>query len=774
MKKGNILIVDDEPSFLKFVSGSLQEVDYDCAVAPDAEAGLELLGKHPFDVVIIDLELPGMNGIQLLEKIKETHSDIVPILLSGTGNISVAVTAIKLGAFEFLEKPCHKELLIQSVDRAIAHRLTQQHLEEIRSAFEQIESTFEASPYFIVVTDLHARLIRCNLTVNRLAGVNTSELKGKNIHESICLEAHPVDKCPFCEKRAAGDYAIESFPFLNKLFNMDVRPLKDKAGRHWGWMFLGRDMTQLQKAQQDLKTSELRLKAILDSILTGVIVIDDITGNILNINPYALTAVGRAKEEIVGSTCHAIIPLTEKERRAGKMEFNRGQHSERRLMSAEGEKPILSNVTRTTVDGRAVQVMSFIDIGALKRTEEALRASEEKFRQIVENIGMGVALISPDMKILETNNQVKRWYPHIDTDQPQLCYQVFRNPPGKRVCRECPTKRTLTDGQVHTTTMETTYADKGFRSIRISSSPIHNAEGKITAAIEMIEDITDQVVIEQQLQQARKLESIGQLAAGIAHEINTPMQFISNNTRFLKTGVEAMLAVIQKLGELLGHIHQNTLCPEHVAEIESLIKISDLEFLAEEGPQAIDSSLEGIERITQIVRAMKDFSHPAGKQRSPLDINQAIENTLTVTRNEWKYVSDVETAFDPSMPLVPCFPGPFNQVLLCLIVNASQAIAEKIGLSPPEKGKIRISTHATERWGEVRIEDSGTGIPEAIRGRIFDPFFTTKEVGKGTGQGLSIAHSVIVQQHGGNLHVESEVGKGTTFFIKLPLHPLEE
>jgi signal transduction histidine kinase len=171
--------------------------------------------------------------------------------------------------------------------------------------------------------------------------------------------------------------------------------------------------------------------------------------------------------------------------------------------------------------------------------------------------------------------------------------------------------------------------------------------------------------------------------------------------------------------------------------------------------------------VAKIVQAMKDFSHPGTETKVPFDLNRAIESTLTVCRNEWKYVAELETDFDPSLPPVSCLPGEFNQVILNIVVNAAHAIADKT--EGKSKGVISISTRSQDDKVEIRIRDSGTGIPEKARGRIFDPFFTTKEVGKGTGQGLAIARSVIVDKHQGEIFFETEVGQGTTFVLRLPL-----
>ena len=165
---------------------------------------------------------------------------------------------------------------------------------------------------------------------------------------------------------------------------------------------------------------------------------------------------------------------------------------------------------------------------------------------------------------------------------------------------------------------------------------------------------------------------------------------------------------------------------------------------------------------------MKDFSHPDEKEKIELDLNRAIESTLTMARNEWKYVADMETDYDASLPMVSCLPGEFSQAILILIINAAHAIADVIGKGGPQKGKIKVQTRNCPEWDEVRIQDTGSGIPANIRARIFDPFFTTKEIGKGTGQGLAIARSVIVDKHGGTIHFETEEGEGHNFYHPSP------
>ena len=274
--------------------------------------------------------------------------------------------------------------------------------------------------------------------------------------------------------------------------------------------------------------------------------------------------------------------------------------------------------------------------------------------------------------------------------------------------------------------------------------------------------------MELQLRHAQKMESIGQLAAGIAHEINTPTQFIGDNTRFIRDAFGDLKPLLAAQARLHAAALAGPVPPALLAEVAAAAKAADLDYLAEEIPKALGQSLDGIERVTNIVRAMKEFSHPGTTEKTALDLNRAIESTLTVCRSEWKYVAELVTEFDAGLPPVPVLPGEFNQVVLNIVINATHAIADVVG-NGGGKGTITVGTRQDGDWAEVRIRDSGTGIPEHARERVFDPFFTTKGVGKGTGQGLAIAHSVVVEKHGGTLRFETETGKGTTFVIRLPL-----
>lgn len=377
---------------------------------------------------------------------------------------------------------------------------------------------------------------------------------------------------------------------------------------------------------------------------------------------------------------------------------------------------------------------------------------------------------------ISTDGTIKRW----NTLAENILRVKELEALGKNIY-ECPISWETEKVNEHIAQCATEGVSKRLNEVRFTSSqgmdglldliinPVTDVGAKSSSLIILGTDITEYKLMERQLVQSQKLESIGQLAAGISHEINTPAQYVGDNTRFLETA----FANLEKV-----HLLYDRLLEDHRAgrPIEPLIQTIgaaeeeiDFSFIRKEIPEAIRQSLEGIERISRIVLSMKEFSHPGTDEKTGIDINRAIRNTITVAKNEWKYVAEVATDFDLELPPVHCLVGEFNQVILNMIINASHAIADKVEAGTAQKGTIEVSTRRDGDFVEIRIRDDGSGIREDIRSKIFDPFFTTKDVGKGTGQGLAISHTVIVKKHGGTIDFESKLGEGTTFIIRLPI-----
>lgn len=304
------------------------------------------------------------------------------------------------------------------------------------------------------------------------------------------------------------------------------------------------------------------------------------------------------------------------------------------------------------------------------------------------------------------------------------------------------------------------------RSLLLSVLPLDDATAGGRGVIGVGADITRARELERQLAQANRLESIGQLAAGIAHEINTPIQYVADNVAFLSDATDDLLSAAQRIAGLVSEAPSRDV---PATEITAVLDPLDLDFLGEEIPGAMSQSKEGLGRVTEIVRAMKEYAHP-GTTRREIDINRAVESTVQVCRNEWKYVAKVDLDLAPDVGLVPCYEGELKQVILNMVVNAAQAIGDDPHRrAEGELGTISISTRRTDNELLIVIRDDGPGMDENVRQRVFDPFFTTKEVGKGSGQGLGIAHAVIVTKHQGRIDLATAPGEGACFTLHLPL-----
>jgi PAS domain S-box-containing protein len=311
-------------------------------------------------------------------------------------------------------------------------------------------------------------------------------------------------------------------------------------------------------------------------------------------------------------------------------------------------------------------------------------------------------------------------------------------------------------------------SDGKIKYVNIVSNKIIDANGSFIGIVLAIRDITKIVKIEAQSALSQKMESVGQLAAGIAHEINTPMQFVGDNTFFIRDSFPSFIEFIEKSKEYFSR-NRSELDREAGAFLDELIEKNDLEYLSSEIPIAIDRTLEGIDRVRRIVIAMKNFAHSSGKVKSKSNLNQGIEVTVTISKNEWKYNSELIANLNPNLPLVYCSLDEINQVVLNMIINSAHSIIEKKSKKPDFFGEIKVSTEFDDSKAYIIIQDNGCGIDKDKFNRIFDPFYTTKEVGKGTGQGLAIAHDIIVNKHKGLIEVESESGEGAKFIISLPI-----
>jgi PAS domain S-box-containing protein len=396
-----------------------------------------------------------------------------------------------------------------------------------------------------------------------------------------------------------------------------------------------------------------------------------------------------------------------------------------------------------------------------RKMNQKLQESENRLTRILESVPVGIALVGVDYRIRWANRMA------MDLVGARTPEEFIGHSCDQVMCGAC--ERGCPFGEIGgaSASGETTIMrrDGTYLPVFKRVQTINFEHEKLR--LESFIDLTERRHLEAELGQARKLEAVGQLASGVAHEVNTPIQYVGDGIRFLKDGTESMLKLLPLYRRVAAASAGGAAEPRDLEEIRWLEEDIDLEWLLPEIPTSFDRCLEGVERVARIVRALKEFAHHDERAKSPADLNHSLETTLTIARNEYKYVADVETSWGEIPPVV-CLVSELNQVFLNLILNAAQAI-EDVVKNSGGRGKIRISTKLEGGCVRIDVEDSGGGIPPAIQDRIFEPFFTTKEVGKGSGQGLAIARSVVVDKHGGSLTFQSQKGWGTTFTVLLPI-----
>jgi signal transduction histidine kinase len=299
-------------------------------------------------------------------------------------------------------------------------------------------------------------------------------------------------------------------------------------------------------------------------------------------------------------------------------------------------------------------------------------------------------------------------------------------------------------------------------------------DGRLAGALVAFNGVTEQQRPTAESVNAQKLEELGRIAGGVAHEINTPTQYVNDNVHFLRDAFEALGDLVRAGERVVECSLQGDSVESAINDLASKTEQSDLRELEQEVPAALEQTLEGLSRINKIAGALRVFLHPATDEKTAADLNRAIENAVAVCRNEWRYVARVELDFDEGMPSVTCWIHEFSQVILNLVINAAHSIADKIAGRPGEMGQITITTRTRGEYAEIKVRDDGVGIPSDLLHAIFAPFFTTKEKGRGTGQGLALAWSVIVDKHGGSIKADSEMGEGAVFTILLPFREVRE
>jgi PAS domain S-box-containing protein len=665
------------------------------------------------------------------------------------------------------------------VSRDITERKQAEKALEERTAY--LNTLIEISPVGIAVLDKEERIQMCNPAFERLFLFSREEMQGFNLDELI-IPTELVSEAESLTRQTLGgasvhatsrrrrkdgtlvDVEIYAVPLV-----MDDKPL--------GFLGLYQDVTERKQVEEALAQERDLLGTLMDN-LPDTIYFKDRESRFTRINEAVAKGFGLSDPgQAIGKTDFDFFTA----------EHAQQAYNDEQEVITTGKPMTAKEEKETWPDGRVTWVsttkMPFRDAnGAIigtfgvshditkrKRAEEALRTSEERYRELFENASDLVYTTDLEGRLTSLNRVAEQTIGYSREEAAQMNLRQLVDPRHWQRVEQTRERLLAGDSAV---TLELEITARGGRRVMLEVNPRLIYKGGKPVGMQGIgRDITGRDEREMELRHAQKLESVGRLASGIAHEINTPIQFVGDNTRFVQDSFRGLQTLLSKYQELRDAAASGAVSPGVLAAVRRVEEESDCAYLLEEIPKALTQTLDGVTRVATLVRAMKDFAHPESKEKAAADLNKALLSTLIVARNELKCVADVETDLG-DLPPVVCNISDLNQVFLNLLVNAAHAIGDVVK-DTGKKGKIRVRTVPEGKTVLVTITDTGCGIPEGIRTKVFDPFFTTKGVGRGTGQGLAIARSVVVERHKGTLTFESEVGKGTSFYVRLPVESEE-
>jgi two-component system NtrC family sensor kinase len=512
------------------------------------------------------------------------------------------------------------------------------------------------------------------------------------------------------------------------------------------------------------------------SVTPDLFCVADFDGQFKRVNPAWQTTLGWTREELCSDTRPELLHPDDRaaslERRARILAGDEQTQSwEARYLHKDGSYRYLQ-WTATPFFGERVLYAAARDVTERRSTEDALRASQARFARLGESGIIAIAVADLQGKYHEVNEAYAALcgYSREELLSGAVTW-VAQTPSEWQETDEAATTELVATGVASPWEKELFRKDGSRVPVLLGVAMLDSQR-----CIVFVADLSHQKRAEAALRRneallrhSQKMEALGQLAAGVAHEINTPAQYVTDNLAFLQRAFRGLLEPLRLATGLLDEARVGKVPDSTIARLEAALEDAEIDFVVEQAPRALEQSLDGIRRVSSIVAAMKGFSHPSSAQKEPADLREIIETTLNVSRNRWKYVADVTTEVDPDLPFVPCLRDELSQVILNVIVNAADSISDRTQSGANGKGTITVTARSQGEWAELRVGDTGAGIPEGIRSQIFDPFFTTKPVGKGTGQGLAIAHAVIVDKHGGEIFFETDPNQGSTFVIRIPM-----
>ncbi len=825
-----ILYVDDNEVNQIYVKKVLSKINVDVISVFSGEAAINYIrDNNDFILVLLDIQMPGIDGFETAKMIKKMKPDeFLPIIfISGVYNTEEFINVgFDIGAIDFIVKPISRSILKYKIlAYSTIHNqnlLLKNQSIELEQNREYLKKVLDNIPIEIFKIDAE-RNITCLKNDSKPQQKYLDVFKQLENDIELCfnnsIQCHQEISTEEDNKTYYYDTTILKLILPDNISNviLTLNDLTERKEREINIQQLNRKNSILNEVNftllvaQDLNELFFGFSEILKTVAgySGIWIGDFNQFNAdddFTINTLAISGVPEKEEidkfkdnnsspdfiefiyEIANTNQLKLIDDLES-CKLGTNIFSKNNIDTIVSIPIDTEKndnfKLILFTNNSMLNHSEVDLL--IDIGkllafglnALTNKLETIKSSlnlsleKEELLATVKNIGEGVLTVRHGGVITVANNTAEEILEIPSTDLIGMkifdVTQILDND-GTLVLFnpfDLIQNEEFLDNYIGKLTILTKNDKRKIISLKISK--IKDNRGYLNDIVIVFSDITDRIRIENQIALSQKMESVGQLAAGIAHEINSPMQFVGDNTYFLNDAFNNVIQYISTLENFISELgHEN--CKNTISEKMNEIKEElDIDYLLNEIPISISRTQTGIERVSKIVLAMKNFAHPSDKQKTFSNLNQGIEVTITISKNEWKYVADLETQLDENLPSVYCTLDEINQVILNMIINAAHAIEDKLGKNPSGKGKIIISTKKVDENIEIAITDTGKGISKENISRIFDPFYTTKAVGKGTGQGLAIAHDIIVNKHSGLITVESEVGFGTTFHIYLPI-----
>ncbi len=793
LERIQVLLIEDNPGDARLIQEMLRDnptIIFYCGRS--LREGIDFLQTKSVDIILLDLGLPDSHGFDTFYRIKEHVSNTPIVVLTGNRDEEIGEKAVQEGAQDFYIKG---EVQDYALRRAIKYAMERFEIHEKLDHLNHVLMAIRNVNKLIVHEKNPSKLIQkiCDTLVenrgykavwvileDEVGNPSTATQCGWDDHfhfveEMVAAEkwlhcrqllmesggdiirinpAEQCDGCPLQSHYKENNSIVKILKHGNKTFGILGISVSSKIVENEYEKSLINEvaydiafaLNSIDLEERERKSEE-RFQRLYRNMVQGV-VFQDAEGKIIHANHAAETILGLSLEQMQGRS--SIDERWRAIREDGSNLPGDEHFSMITLRTGQSMNGVMGVVNAETGQNTWIKVhavpeydesrsrpigvfTTFEDITEKRLAEVRLAESVEKYRAMVQNIGMGVVMIDRDMRILEMNRQMRDWYPDIDLSMGPICYREFRKPDRDRVCDDCPTLKTLETGLPCETVVDINFGEKS-RKFRIAASPIRDSNGEIVAAIEMVEDITERLSLEEQLRQSQKLEAIGQLAGGVAHDFNN------------------MLGVIIGYGELmLDSIHESDPLCEFVKEIIKAGKSS-----------------------AGLTRQLLAFSRKQALQVQIVDLNELMKNLTKMLCRLIGEDIDYETHLAKDIALVEVDPGQVEQVIINLAVNARDAMPQGgkliIGTKNCEVDDKYVNAHFEVEKGHyvmLTISDNGVGMSEETREKIFEPFFTTKGKGKGTGLGLSTVYG-IVRQLGGVIMAYSEVGVGTSFKILLP------